>query len=245
MKILVEKGYFTFKDILEQISYFGVGEEEKIPTYEPETTPATIEEDEITEEPAIMLLSAEDVKSDTITSSSNTIKTASYGIESGIENSVVTLTATGTASTGYAKITVDGESFYTVQIPQGESIKISLKNTENAKDLTVTCEAFWGNSANYELSQEGLLANDSEIDFGTFTMTVSGSTVVLSNTTKYPVTGDVYHAVYEGKNLVSVKKQNVTVDGKDNFTYAPEITVPENAVVKAFIWETGSMIPIL
>ena len=76
-------------------------------------------------------------------------------------------------------------------------------------------------------------------------MTVSGSTVVLSNTTKYPVTGDVYLAVYEGKNLVSVKKQNVTVDGKDNFTYAPEITVPENAVVKAFIWETGSMIPIL
>lgn len=245
LKILVEKGYFTFKDILEQISYFGVGEEEKIPTYEPEITPATIEEDEITEEPAIMLLSAEDIKSDTITSSSNTIKTASYDVESGIENSVVTLTAIGTASTGYAKITVDGESFYTVQIPQGESIKISLKNTENAKDLTVTCEAFWGNSASYGVSHEDLLANDSEIDFGTFTMTVSGSTVVLSNTTKYPVTGDVYLAVYEGKNLVSVKKQNVTVDGKDNFTYAPEITVPENAVVKAFIWETGSMIPIL
>lgn len=236
LKILVEKGYFTFEDILEQIAFFGVGNSNTVPTV-------------LSDEPIItsyqtMLLLTEDTQSDVIISSSNIIKTAKYGINSTVENNVITLTATGTAKTGYAKITVDGESFYTVQIPQGESISIALKNAENAKDLTVTAENFWGVSANYEVPQEGLLANDSEIDFGTLTLTVSGASAILSNTTKYPVTGDIYLAVYEGKKLIAVKKQNITVDGKNEYTYSPEITVLENATVKAFVWDDG-MKPII
>jgi len=241
LKVAVGKGYFTFDYLIEQIKAFGIGIEETI-TDNTQPTPETNDNDEIPEEeyPIMLLSDDEEIKSYTITSSSNTIKTANYTVESTVENNVITLTATGTASTGYAKITVDGEAFYTVQIPQSESINVTLKNTGNAKDLTVTVESFWGNS-----SQEGLLANGSEIDFGTFTLTVSGASAILSNTTKYPVTGDVYLAVYEGSRLISVKKQNITVDGKNNYTYSPEITVPENAVVKAFIWETDSMVPML
>lgn len=224
LKVAVGKGYFDFDFLVEQIGVFGVGN----------TAAIALADDT---EPTI-----------TITAGGNSITTADYAITVTKTEGGYTLTATGTATTGYAKVTIDGDTYYTVQIPQGESIAINLANVKNAKDTAMTAEAFWGNSANYGVVQEGLLAGNSTIDFGTFGIkAIEGASVTFENTTKYDVTGDVYLAVYVNNMLEDVKTaMNATIRGKDTFTFAPtDLVAPQGSVVKAFLWKVGTMIPIL
>ncbi len=66
-----------------------------------------------------------------------------YSLESG-KTYELTLTAIGTATTGYSKITLGDNDFYTVQMKPGESIKVTI--TANS-DVTLENTPQWGTSA--------------------------------------------------------------------------------------------------
>lgn len=138
LKILVEKGYITFEDILEQIEAFGVGKSE-----ESENTAICLNNSENSE---ILLLSEtaeENEITKTITSAKNKITGANYSLDiscQGAEVSengyilkdneaVFTLTASGTATAGYGKIIFDGAEYYTEKINNGESFTVTVKNS--------------------------------------------------------------------------------------------------------------------
>lgn len=54
---------------------------------------------------------------------------------------VFTITASGTATTGYCQITVDGHVFTTVSIPKGTSITLTIVASQDKK---ITFSAHWG-----------------------------------------------------------------------------------------------------
>ncbi|MBQ7960467.1 MAG: hypothetical protein IJ285_04535, partial [Clostridia bacterium] len=186
----------------------------------------------------------------TITSSGNKVTAADYAVtaSSAVLTETITLTASGSATTGYAMVTINGDSFYTVQIAPGESISISVKNMENAVDNVVAIKAFWGSSADYGIVQESLIADGAEYDCGEFfVQSFEGITIALSNTMKKASKSvDVYVAVYDSEErLVGIRSErNVSVAANDKYSYTPELVIPENGTAKAFVWMAGSINPV-
>lgn len=163
LKILVGKGYFTFEDILEQITVFGVGSSAS----------------------AVAALSLEDGSTLITVISGNSISTTNYdamvsgnGIEATEDGYLVKaaecdviLTADGTATTGYAKISVGDDVYYTNQIAKGESFTLTMKN---AVGKAVSVESFWGNSANYGIAQDTLIESGKVIEY-TYTVEITAT----------------------------------------------------------------------
>ena len=242
LKIPVGKGHFSYDDILGQIELWVYG-------YAREENPPSPLSDE--------------GASINIIAPNNTVSTGVYGIEIASENatltdsgayicdsknSAFTITATGNASTGYAIITVDGDTLYTGQIAQGESIVINVKN---ALDKSVSFDYNWGSSVNYGVSQDNLYETGSTIDLGEVSIasvekTDKGVLVKFSNTTKYDTTGDVYVAVYDAtsKSLVRAARVGGFSVLSGGCEHEEIIELPENCTLKAFLWSTSGMVPV-
>lgn len=158
LKILVEKGYITFEDILEQIEAFGVGKSEN--------TAICLNN---SENSGILLLSEtveENTSVKTITSAKNKITGAGYSLDiscdgaEASENGYVlkdneanfTLTASGTATAGYGKIIFDGVEYYTEKINNGESFNVTVKNSIGKR---ISFDSSWGEYAG-ETEKSGL-----------------------------------------------------------------------------------------
>lgn len=202
--------------------------------------------DEDEEEPVVIV---SEPKTLTITIAGNKISTVGYAVSAsgeGVEasedgyliktdNCDVILTAFG-AKTGYAKITVDGDTYYTNHLQAGDSFAFTIKN---ATGKIVNVEGFWGDSDD-TIPDVFSLENGSVIDCGTFSIkSVEGTTVVLANTTKYlSEEVDIYVAVYDLLNrLVDVRmEKSISVNGKDEHTFNSELVIPEQGYAKAFIW---------
>jgi len=237
LKIVVGKGYFTFEDILGQIELWGLGFTENknpdviLPGGNSGVMPMSDEAEIIT-----------------ITSGENSISTATYGItvaagETVVENGNYAITAdevelkftaTGDAKSRYAKITLDGDVYYTKALAVSEETTVTIKN---ANGQTVTVEVIYGTHENETVSV---------IDLGTFTYTVDGASVTFSNTTKYDITNgfDVYIAIFgENNQLLDIaKKSYETFGAKTTDTFAP--VLKETAgTIRTFIWKFGTMIP--
>ena len=239
LKILVGKGYITFDDILEQISEFGVGSEVQ-------ETEAYIVNEDADENVQVVLLNTVDTAEVTettvvITSGKNTVSTATYSVSFTRNENVITLTATGNASNGYAEITLDGDTYCVGDIKPGESLNITVQNFEVAKDKNISITSGWGSKAT--------TITDNIIDLGEFKVIAerseNGVLVTLSNTTKYDLTGDVYVAVYNCGRLLNINKANVTAVNKSNTIHTVETVLPENGEVKVFLWETNTMKPMI
>ncbi|MBQ7097491.1 MAG: hypothetical protein IJN96_05380 [Clostridia bacterium] len=160
--------------------------------------------------------------------------------------SVFTLKASGTATMGYATIAVDGDVYYTQKIVPNEEFKVTVKN---AKGKTVGIASFYGEFDDEEVLDEYILGNEDVIDCGTFSIkSVEGTTVVLSNTTKYASeTVDIYVAVYDSQNrMIAVKQErNVSVGGKTEHTFDSKLVIPENGYAKVFVWSgTDALKPV-
>ena len=252
MKISVGKGYYTYEGILELIERWLAGYDDVVPSGEggnvteggdvdPGLAPLSDDEPEIISNEPLNL---------TITSSGNKVTAADYAVtaSSAVLTETITLTASGSATTGYAMVTINGDSFYTVQIAPGESISISVKNMENAVDNVVAIKAFWGSSADYGIVQESLIADGAEYDCGEFfVQSFEGITIALSNTMKKASKSvDVYVAVYDSEErLVGIRSErNVSVAANDKYSYTPELVIPENGTAKAFVWMAGSINPV-
>lgn len=148
------------------------------------------------------------------------------------QNAKITLTLKG-ASKGYAVITVDGDSYYTASVENGQNVEITIKN---AKDEKITFVSFWGTHDETVTSV---------VDLGEFFIksteeTETGAKAVIANTTKYDRTDvNVFVAVYNkdtGK-LVAVNAEKVTVKGNDEHTISVLSVMPENYEIKAFVWD--------
>ena len=237
LKVLVGKGYITFNDILEQIQAFGVGSEYTPEEETEEPDPVDIPE----EDPIVPLNEEEIITSVTVISAKNTVSTAGYKVTFIQNENVLTLTASGTATSGYAIITLDGDTYYTGNIAVGESIEITVKNLDVAKDKNIKVTSSWGTCQS--------TITDNIIDLGEFKVLAgrseTGVSVTLSNTTKYDVTGDVYVAVYSAGRLVSVNKLNMTATAKNDTPKLFESSLSETDKVRVFMWETGTMKPMI
>lgn len=83
--------------------------------------------------------------------------TSSFTFESG-KKYTVTLTASGTAETGYCKITLGGEVFYTEQLKPGDSVTITVSCTSSSNSAG-SFAAGWGTSTEYSEHQENLIGS--------------------------------------------------------------------------------------
>ncbi len=101
------------------------------------------------------------------------------GYEVTADEAVFTLAANGSATPGYAKITVNGDDYYTVAIAKGETFTFTVKN---AKGMTTAIETFYG-----EPTAENLLANGSTIGY---VAEVSVTNATLGEDGKYVVNAD-------------------------------------------------------
>ena len=251
LKQPVEKGYFTFANILEQVKAFGVGvvgdDEEIEPT------------DEAFEDMGIMPM-AEDMylATDIVISANNTVCAATYtvavsgnGYADGIitnDDCTLTLSAGGSSANGYAKLMIDEEIYYTVQIPSGTSIDVIFKNAEG-RSVSVT--PYWGDSNDYGIAQENLVASGDVFNMSFYISAVQNGTngvdAVLVNNSKDDVTADVYVAVYESSGkMVDFARTNMTVTKADKTkTYESNIAMPEGGYAKAFVWNTGAIVPMI
>ena len=93
-----------------------------------------------------------------------TLTNGSYTLDSG--DYTVTVSATGTASTGYCKVEFDGQTYYTVQLFTNaesgtQSATFTVNATANSK-LTITPQ--WGT---YAKSEDEVLIGNSEDDIDT------------------------------------------------------------------------------
>ena len=147
------------------------------------------------------------------------------------DEATITFAASGIAD-GYVAITVDGDVYYAIVKADSEA-KVTVKN---AKGKELTYEVFAGECENESTTL---------IDLGTVGYTVDGTSVTISNTTKYEAEGyDVYVAVYSGNKLLGVQFDSVEkLAAKDTKTFAPEIDTPDNSTVKVFIWKYKTLIP--
>lgn len=255
LKVPVGKGYFTPEDILEQIQVFGVG------IFADDAEDSEISPQSDTDESGYImpLATTEAPATDTVVSENNTITATTYSVSvatagatesngkyvfTGNDECTVTLSASG-ATTGYAMVAFDDDSYYTVQIPNGESIAISVLN---AKDVAFTVTPYWGNSADYGILQDSLVASGDAFNFGFYISEIKngakGVEAVFVNNTKDDATADFYVAVYyaDGK-LFDLVGTNQTILSKDDYTYESNITMPEGGYAKAFVWETGKISP--
>ncbi|MBE7024095.1 MAG: hypothetical protein E7412_06510 [Ruminococcaceae bacterium] len=259
LKIMVGKGWLTYDEIIGFLRKYGLTTEKDVEDtgdvetggeggnvteggdVDPGLAPLSDDEPEIISNEPLNL---------TITSSGNKVTAADYAVtaSSAVLTETITLTASGSATTGYAMVTINGDSFYTVQIAPGESISISVKNMENAVDNVVAIKAFWGSSADYGIVQESLIADGAEYDCGEFfVQSFEGITITLSNTMKKASKSvDVYVAVYDSEErLVGIRSErNVSVAANDKYSYTPELVIPENGTAKAFVWMAGSINPV-
>ena len=74
-----------------------------------------------------------------------------------------------------------------------------------------------------------------------------GVTVVLANTTKMASEAcDIYVAVYDAfGRMIGIKAdRNISVEGKSEYSFNAELTIPENGTAKAFVWKSDTMIPL-
>lgn len=233
MKVAVGKGQYTYEGIIGLIEKW-IGNPETVDSIE-----AISLEPDTTEE--VMTVSETTDNTVVITSGKNTVSTAGYKVTFTQNENVLTLTASGTAKSGYAIITLDGDTYHTGNIAVGESIEITVKNLDVAKDKNITVTSSWG-TCNATIT-------DNIIDLGEFKVLAerseTGVSVTLSNTTKYDVTGDVYVAVYSAGRLVSVNKLNMTATAKNDTPKLFESSLSETDKVRVFMWETGTMKPMI
>ncbi len=252
MKVAVGKGQYTYEGILGLIEKWIVNSNETVlpstmPEDENSSEPAVIN-DEPEDEPTVLAEVDEVVTSKVINSASNTIKAAVYSFVTNLtnaeetdggyiindDNAVITLTAEG-ASTGYAIITVDGDTYYTAQIKNGEAAEIEVKN---AKGQLVTVTESWG-------THEKTTIENNTIDLGQFYVkavltTDTGAEAVIANTTKYDrIDVNVYIAVYNKatNRLVAVNAEKVTIKGKNEYTISVPAVIPAEYEIKAFLWD--------
>lgn len=201
MKISVGKGYYTYEGILELIERWLAGYDDVVPSGEDEEYLGDDETDgeggNVIDggdvDPGVAPLSDEgepevivsEPKTLTITLDGNSIAAANYAVSvsgNGIEATEdgylvkaaecdVILTADGTATTGYAKISVGDDVYYTNQIAKGESFTLTMKN---AVGKAVSVESFWGNSANYGIAQDTLIESGKVNEY-TYTVEITAT----------------------------------------------------------------------
>ncbi len=210
LKIIVGKGYCTFDDIIALIEKYGLG---------------IVRSDEQN----IASLNFDEEQSLTITLAGNSIAAANYdamvsgeGVAAGESGYTINaaecdivVTASGTATTGYAKITVGEDVYYTNQIAKGESFTLTVKNAVG-KELSV--ESFWGNSANYDVAQDALIESGKVIEY-TYTVEIT-ATNATETENGYAVTENesVFKLTANGSATPGYAK--ISVNGDDYYTEA-------------------------
>ena len=117
--------------------------------------------------------------SDSTTSCTETIHAASYGIQADVnmkdsakyininadstytlvagKKYAVTLTATGNASTGYCKISLNGKEYYTTQIVPGDSLEFDIDCSDLTDDIAVLFTPNWMTYSGYSEDAQDLI----------------------------------------------------------------------------------------
>jgi len=237
LKQCVEKGYFTFEDILEQISAFGIAAGE----------PSALSEGD---EPVVVEIGGNNITaagiSFEITADNATLNEGKYTISG--KECVFTLTATGTAPEGFAEITFDGDKYYSAPVKQGESLTLTVKN---GKDMEISFGSSWSKSESYGI-ENAIYGGENILDGGEIIVSwedgENGITARVSNTTKIGKTADIYLAIYtnEGKLLDSLKvEKNAQIEPKKEHFLESGIPMQEGYSVKVFLWTQGTVNPLL
>jgi len=158
--------------------------------------------------------------------------------------SVFTLTANGTAASGYAVITVDGDAYYTQKIVPGEEFTVNVKN---AMGKTVEIAVFCGDAETEDdLIESGATIDCGEVKIASLESIGNNIRAIISNTTKTDITGAVHIATYSKATgaMVDLKSDNITIPAKDK-AYSPEVEDSDNYTIKVFLWKIGKMIPLV
>lgn len=222
LKLPVEKGYFTFEELLAVVDAFGVGyfsygADDDIAAggdYNNGTISYGYDE---SDDYGIAPLADEEAPTITITSSGNTVSSATYGIAvsingNAIENNsyvcdsdecVFTVSATGNAASRYAVISIGDNVYYTNALAPDAAASFTIKN---AKGKTVSFAPVYGTHQNevtteieffaIKVSAQNAIETDGaylcDTDESIFTFTASG-------------VGDTGYGI-------------VTIEGKDFYT---------------------------